>query len=463
VRLFCQLIQLIQKLLVTVLLMGLSSLNAGDHLTLQAVLILVVLSGPPVLNFVWRTYRCPSSNYLKAIFDGVLFFTAVMSVIEADIHGFVSSFIDPHTFSGMMLLVNCVGLGAAGLLCGYHALRARLAQLVAPHRGTVVDLYWPVVDADLWALHKAVPELLSTLNAGKKLLDDARGSAEEFYPRARLLEAIQSMRTLLYEAKARREGKSTTQGGRSLLDDRARQRQRASNRALTKAEEAELRRLLRLGEHKALALEWTLQDMVEDLALLYNTLAARAGAGAGGGAQKDSSSSSIASLAAATPVGQAVPGSRVERMQHALDGFADSLAAKQLDQALMHPYKRDYLARMLTIKAICTAGGNTNFVHAERPPWGQPVKPSPPAGGAPDTSSLLLLATFPASPVGLQSVQVRYDASRIQGHAQGAPADEMRFRIHAPLVQQQQQQQQQHNTFASDEEQPQLVQYHEEE
>jgi hypothetical protein len=450
------LIQLIQKLLVTVLLMGLSSLNAGDHLTLQAVLILVVLSGPPVLNFVWRTYRCPSSNYLKAIFDGVIFFTAVMSVIEADIHGFVSSFIDPHTFSGMMLLVNCVGLGAAGLLCGYHALRARLAQLVAP-RGTVVDLYWPVVDADLWALHKAVPELLSTLNAGKKLLDDARGSAEEFYPRARLLEAIQSMRTLLYEAKARREGKSTTQGGRSLLDDRARQRQRASNRALTKAEEAELRRLLRLGEHKALALEWTLQDMVEDLALLYNTLAARAGAGAGGGgAEKDSSS--IASLAAATPVGQAAPGSRVERMQHALDGFADSLAAKQLDQALMHPYKRDYLARMLTIKAICTAGGNTNFVHAERPPWGQPVKPSPPAGGgAPDTSSLLLLATFPASPVGLQSVQVRYDASRLQGgHAQGAPADEMRFRIHAPLVQQQQQQH-----LASDEEQH--LQYHEQE
>jgi len=55
--------------LVCVFLIGLNTHNAGDSLLTQAVLILLVISGPVVLNVCYRTFRCASSNYLKAIFD----------------------------------------------------------------------------------------------------------------------------------------------------------------------------------------------------------------------------------------------------------------------------------------------------------------------------------------------------------------------------------------------------------
>jgi len=413
-----RLIQLVQKVLVTVLLLALGTMNAGDHLILQAVLILVLISGPPCLNFLWRTYRCPSSNALKAVLDMILFFTCVMNVIEANPVGFVSSFIDPNTFSAMMLLVNMVGIGGGAVVILYVLTRGKMAQARALVAGSAVsiDLFWPVSEMDLWALHKAVPELLSTLNAGKKLLDDARGTAEEFYPRQHLLEAVNAMRTLLHESKQRREGRmkghrSSSSSATSALE---RARHRPSNRALTAAEEVELRRLLRLGEAKAVALEWTLQDMIEDMALLYNTLTARAGG-------EKASSSSAAAMASSSAAGSAAAGSRVERMRAALTGFSESLSAKQLDRALMHPYKRDFLARMLALRGI-VAAGNDKFVFGERQGWAPPIEP---------------VLDENALPVGLSSVQVRYDGSRVpaQPSPMAAASTEMHFRVHAPLVQ----------------------------
>lgn len=280
-----------------------------------------------------------------------------MNVIEANPHGFSSSFIDPYTFSGMMLVVNCTGLGGAGALCAYHFVRERRARLLAPTAAArrSVDLYWPVRDTDLLALHQAHPETIATLNLGKRLLEDALVTPEEFYPRQNLVEAICAMRTLLREAKARREGKTR----RSLLDDR--RSNRASNRHLSAAEEAALVRTLRLGEEKSVALEWTVQDMVEDLALLYNTLAARA-------SQDSQQQQQAQQQAGGGGSGGNNEHARFERMQSAFDGFSDSLRAKQLDRALMHPYKRDLLAKLLSIKTILTAG-NPNFVYGERPPF----------------------------------------------------------------------------------------------
>ena len=128
-------------------------------------------------------------------------------------------------------------------------------------------------------------------------------------------------------------------------------------------------RVQRLGDEKSVALEWTLQDMVEDLALLYNTLSARAA--------KDVAPAAAAAAAGAAGGGgggdqQDREAARFDRMQVALSGFADALHAKQLQLTLMQPAKRDFLAKMLAIKGIVTAG-NANFVYGERPPWAAPV------------------------------------------------------------------------------------------
>ena len=66
---FVQLFQLFQKLLLCLFLVALSTYNASGQLVTQAVLFLVIISGPVLLNVFYRTYRCDSSNYLKAIFD----------------------------------------------------------------------------------------------------------------------------------------------------------------------------------------------------------------------------------------------------------------------------------------------------------------------------------------------------------------------------------------------------------
>ena len=148
------------------------------------------------------------------------------------------------------------------------------------------------------------------------------------------------LRVFCLSFQARREGKHR----RSILDDR--RVARPSNRALTLAEERELVRIQRLGEEKSVALEWTLQDMVEDLALLYNTLSARAAkANASGGAAQGKDASASDREAA-----------RLQRMSAALLGFSESLHAKSLQLALMHPVKRDFLAKMLAIKALVSSG-----------------------------------------------------------------------------------------------------------
>ena len=123
-----------------------------------------------------------------------------------------------------------------------------------------------------------------------------------------------------------------------------------------------MNRVARLGEERSRALEWTLQDMVEDLALLYNTMSARAA--------KDLAASGGAATAAAASQ------ARLERMSGPLAGFSESLASKQLQCAMMHPAKRALLAKLLAIKALLSAG-NESFVYGERPPWAQPVFPPP--------------------------------------------------------------------------------------
>lgn len=163
--------------------------------------------------------------------------------------------------------------------------------------------------------------------------------------------------------QARREGKVH----RSLLLDDRRVGARPLHRSLTKSEEAELARVARLGEERSRALEWTLQDMVEDLALLYNTMSARA-------AKDLAASGGAATVAAASQA-------RLERMSGSLAGFSESLASKQLQCAMMHPAKRALLAKMLAIKALLSAG-NESFVYGERPPWAQPVLLPPLEGAA---------------------------------------------------------------------------------
>lgn len=87
--------------------------------------------------------------------------------------------------------------GAAAL----NAADAAVLSAIRSQASLMCDGAWPTVPSDLVALYATHPEMISTLNLGKRLLEEALTTPEEFYPRANLLEAINAMRTLLQEAK----------------------------------------------------------------------------------------------------------------------------------------------------------------------------------------------------------------------------------------------------------------------
>lgn len=65
-------VQLVQKLLLCCFLLALSQYNAGltDAVLLtQSVLFLCIIMIPICFNIFFRTYRCQSSNFLKAVLD----------------------------------------------------------------------------------------------------------------------------------------------------------------------------------------------------------------------------------------------------------------------------------------------------------------------------------------------------------------------------------------------------------
>lgn len=170
---------------------------------------------------------------------------------------------------------------------------------------------------------------------------------DALFPTQPLLDAVHTMRALLSDAKARREGRARTL---VVAERRPRQRQ------LTAEEQAAMTVSLRRGELVSRALEYTMQDMVEDLALLYNTVTTR--------------------ISRAQPVTTRADAHRVERIAAATAGFATDLKDKHRHRALMHPYKRDLLAKLMVVKSLLTAG-NADFVYGQRPPWSAPVCPPP--------------------------------------------------------------------------------------
>lgn len=64
-----QFLQLLQKAILCLVLIGMNPLNIGSHVLYQSIIFLFILSGPVAVNIFYPTYRCTATNYIKALLD----------------------------------------------------------------------------------------------------------------------------------------------------------------------------------------------------------------------------------------------------------------------------------------------------------------------------------------------------------------------------------------------------------
>jgi len=236
--------------------------SVGEHVQVQSALFLALISAPSVATICYRTYRCSTINAIKAIGDAVLFLTCVLNVLIADSRGYTSSFLDPDTFSNMMLFINLVAMAAILLIITYTHIKVAtigketmeaakddtdqtaataaaatsafpsidsdiddsavvsrpsfLTRLRHSLLGSVSDvgvdggvgvcggglsLLWPVRPSDLLAIEAVAPMLLQTLNDGKRMMEEASEGQEEGIQSGQLLGVIGSIRQVLQAIK----------------------------------------------------------------------------------------------------------------------------------------------------------------------------------------------------------------------------------------------------------------------
>jgi len=359
----------IQKLLLVAIMMLMNTYFIdSSYKQPQAIIFLVVHLVPCIARLRYSQYRSASSNFCRSSVEWTLVFNNLLSVLSAG--EMRSAFLVATTLSRILLVANCIGLGCFVIFCVY--------ALVSKEP-------WPTTEKDLLDVVQTSPQIINVLNNAKQLLQDAETAPAEFFPRKPISDAITEMRALLRETKRRRQATQHADGydndinainsnAHSALSSsnegiRARQRvmgmgmgmgrgapngQQRSNGVGNGGDNDVTRnsladRLAKLREERkkerAMVLEWTLQDMTEDLALLHT-----------------SHSSQFASLAGDQEV------KRYERMQDALSGLRETLARKSDDRILMKPEKKQLLQKLLVLRGLL----GEQFVYGisrGRPAW----------------------------------------------------------------------------------------------
>lgn len=261
-----------RKLALVAILYALGPDTAGTSAQgLQAAFFCAAVATPWLVRLWHREYRARSSNLLGRVLEACLFANSVVGVFSAG--GAKTSLLVDSTLSVLLAMLNLS-------LLALYVLAAAWSTAVARDR-------WPVTERDVEALLEKDVEMLRLLNEGKRAVDDSAECPGEFVSKRDLGELIRGL-------------------------DRHRRSALARDHLLA----------------------WTLQDMTEELALIYEN-------------------SQQLSL---------LPN---EGLEGALEGLHDAMRQKQFDRLLLHPAKARALGRLAALRALL----GDDYVYGDRREW----------------------------------------------------------------------------------------------
>jgi hypothetical protein len=229
----------IQKILLTALVVLLSKEHMPGYQKVQATLILVILCIPPCLKLCLRQYRVRSLQHQRASLEWALVLCGVIGIFFAGEDRALSAFL---TDSNVVLelwifnLSGALGFVSFGLLAHFRKER------------------WSIGTQDIEDLLVANERLVDTLNKAKALQIEAETTAPQFLPTHRILSTLAAVREMLEETTTKLKGRNMHT---ALFRPRKHHKEGLS-----------------LNEIRAIdpsfTLEWTLQDMKQDLGLLHH-------------------------------------------------------------------------------------------------------------------------------------------------------------------------------------------------
>eukprot|EP01006_Ploeotia_vitrea_P033641 TRINITY_DN65595_c8_g3_i1.p1 TRINITY_DN65595_c8_g3~~TRINITY_DN65595_c8_g3_i1.p1 ORF type:complete len:727 (-),score=357.74 TRINITY_DN65595_c8_g3_i1:57-2195(-) len=246
----------------------------GKHMIdlpeLQALLFTIIVAAPVVLNFFVRQYRAISTEYQRGVLAWAL------------------------------VIVSMIGIFSAGQVQNAFLVASTLSIILAMIYGTALVLFlvlviyayckkqhWPITLADVDSILDRDMEMVTAINESKRMLDEAFDCPPEMMNKDDVRDQI-------------------------LIIDRFRRSARASGHVL----------------------EWTLQDLTEDLAMVLEQIR------------------NVSMLPD-------------EELEDALTDVGPRLRAKQFDRALLHPAKTRMLQKMLVMRQLL----GDDFLHGNRVEW----------------------------------------------------------------------------------------------
>eukprot|EP00823_Brevimastigomonas_motovehiculus_P003704 TRINITY_DN2293_c0_g1_i1.p1 TRINITY_DN2293_c0_g1~~TRINITY_DN2293_c0_g1_i1.p1 ORF type:complete len:842 (+),score=222.09 TRINITY_DN2293_c0_g1_i1:110-2635(+) len=319
-------------------------------------LLCVLFVGPAAYTMIYRQFRCLSTNILRGILDIGPSITLVVGFFVAT--GAKSSFFEGNGLFSLLMTINI------GVMCLALALIIYLLFIRPNHA------VWPITMTHVHEISLANPDLLTSVNIAKRLLEDARIAPKDFFPRHLVKEAINIIRTTIAQL---REQQSIN---KQEKDEAFRKEQmwRVLQLPKPRTKEVEREALMQRGRQAAILLERMLMDLVEDLALLYQQLQLHAR-----DRNKDEQERA-----------------HNERLQESLSGFGESLERRHFDRLLMKREKCQLIDRLMVLGGLL----GDDFLHGTREEWKPPSAAEPRgsiSGRVGGASSEAMSTTVPSS------------------------------------------------------------------
>mmetsp|Transcript_42108 Transcript_42108/g.82712 ORF Transcript_42108/g.82712 Transcript_42108/m.82712 type:complete len:690 (-) Transcript_42108:60-2129(-) len=278
----------------------------------------------------WTMYRLHSTNMQRAVLDWGLWLAALIGILSAG--GVETSFLVASTLYKILYLL--LGLAMFAAVCiGVFFKQSRRER-------------WPTVPVDVEHLAIRYPECVSAINESKQLIHWSASTAHEFYPRYHLVELIQTIRALMKRhcnsdnsANWQLDCMAAKKYAKQSADEKKQRKVGGVTRSLSSLSADNTQSLL----DRIYLIEWTLQDLSEDLASLHHHLKTEAGAQQSGPART----------------------ARLERLRGKIEGMRESMVEKKHQFILVRPEARLLVQKLLVLRGLL----GQDISAGTRAPW----------------------------------------------------------------------------------------------
>ncbi len=294
-----------------------------------AVMFILVLI-PLVLRLWIPTYRLAHTNRMQLCADVSIMVTGIIALISSgvkDINNPQSA--APTKIAPTLAVFNILALV---ILIGMWSLTMRTRRNSANASNNIngsgsssgADIAadtvpWVTSEADILDICVGNSELLTVFNTGKLLLKEALFTPSEFFPRYKIRELVNVLKRYHSEFHTKI---ARARGGEELPLVRFTPKELAMD-------PAKARELLEKRQDKGLALEWSVEDTLEDLMHLYSVMR---------------------HTLSALDDADGVESSKFQLMHNCLRGFGSSLKRKNYDRTLMRPEKHMLIRKLLVLR-----------------------------------------------------------------------------------------------------------------